>query len=704
MNYRSFLIASVAVSLTAPAMAQSIAVEEITVTARKRSESLLDVPLSITALTAADIENSGYITISDIVQAVPGMTYGSFEAEGRGDSPSIRGISVNTGDPTLQGASTFIDGVYYSGSLFSSLLANIDRVEVIKGPQSALFGRATFAGAINYITKKPTDEFEGQFNATVAEYGEIQLSGTLAGPIVEDKVGIRVTGGLLSKGSEYNNITNGEEMGDDDIFSLSTALTFTPTENLDATLSLMYTDAEFGEATRATTALNNGKLAFPDVAVIGGNVDQLDEPGLDSEAFQGSLTINYDINGYTLTSVSSYSDEDTVNQSDGNYSPATVPFLSFLCNAGPFVGPGCSIFQTVTEREIETVFQEIRIASPEDENVNWLLGASYFEEKFSTARLRNFRQPPTEKTSNNLSIFGSVGMDLSDTVAVTVDARYQTEDIENLNLDTNGLQEDEFNSFLPRVIFEYTPNDDTLLYASASKGNKPGNFNTTAPPQFLTVDEESLWNYEIGTKLSTLDGALSIQWAGFFIDWSNQAFRFNDPDPTVGSYFINSGKTDVLGTEISLAARLDNGLSGSFSYSYVDAEYQVFESQNARTILGDPDVSGNKTPRTAKHSAFASLSYQAPLTMVSADMDWFARADLSYRSKIFIDELNLEYLGSQTLLNLRLGIDNGPVRFTVFADNVNNSQALTTGFRFGAVALVGLPQGRQFGASLAYKF
>ncbi len=704
MTYRGILAATVAMSVAAPAIAQSLAVEEITVTARKRSESLLEVPLSITALTAADIEQSGYITISDLVQAVPGMTYGSFEAEGRGDSPSIRGISVNTGDPTLQGASTFVDGVYFSGSLFSSLLANIERVEVIKGPQSALFGRATFAGAINYITKKSTDEFSGSFNATVAEYDEIQLSGTVSGPIVEDRVGIRVTGGLLSKGSEYRNITNGEEMGDDDIYSLSGALTFTPTDSLDATLSLMYADADFGEATRATTPLNNGKLAFPDISVIGGNVDQLDEPGLTSETFQGSLTVNYDMNGYTLTSVSSYFNEDTVNQSDGNYNPSKVPFLSFLCNAGPFVGADCSIFQTVTEREIENVFQEIRLQSPEEEKVNWLLGVSYFDEKFNTARLRNFRQPPTEKTSDNLSIFGSVGVELTDAFTVTVDARYQTEDIENLNLDTNGVQEDEFNSFLPRVIVEYTPNEDTLLYASAAKGNKPGNFNTTAPPEFLTVDEESLWNYEIGTKLSALDGALSIQWAGFFIDWTNQAFRFNDPDPTVGSYFINSGETDVLGTEIALAAQLGNGLSGSFSYSYVDAEYQVFQSQNAATVLGDPDVSGNKTPRTAKHSLFTSLSYQAPFTALGGDMDWFARADLSYRSKIFIDELNLEHLGSQTLINLRLGLDNGPVRFTVFADNVNNSKALTTGFRFGQVALVGLPQRRQFGASIAYKF
>lgn len=704
MKLRAALLATVAVAVAMPVNAQQIALEEIVVTARKRSESLLEIPLTVSAFSAADIEQAGYTTITDLVDAVPGVTYGSFEAEGRGDSASFRGVATNTGDPTLQNSSKFIDGVYVSGSLFTALLSDLERVEVIKGPQSALYGRATFSGAINYITKKPSDEFEGSINATVAEYDEVQLSGSLSGPIIEDRLALRVSGGYLTRGSEYTNITNGAEMGEDDIFSISGALRFTPSDALTADLNLSYSDADLGEAPRATTALGVDELAFPLTSVIGGNVDQLDDPGIQSDTFRGSLTLNYDVNGYTLTSISGYGEEDTVNQADGNYDPNKVGFLSFLCNAGPFVGPDCSIFQTVTERELESKFQEFRITSPEESSLRWIAGASYFEEDFSTARLRNFRQPPNIKTSDNLSVFGSVSFDASEQLSVSFDGRYQTEDIKVENLDTGVIQEGEFNSFLPRVIVEYTPNDDTLLYISAAKGNKPGTFNSSGPPQFAVVDEETLWTYEAGTKLSVAEGMFSIQAAGYLIDWTNQVFRFNDPDPTVGSYFINAGETDIWGADFSVNAQFTENFSGALSYSYVDTEFQVFESANALTILGDASVAGNSTPRTAKNSLYANLEYQAPLDMLGDGYDWFARADLSYRDEMFIDELNLEAIGSQTLINLRVGIDTGAARVTLFVDNVTDNDALTTGFRFGQVALVGLPQSRQFGVTASYKF
>ncbi|MBT5239370.1 MAG: TonB-dependent receptor [Rhodospirillaceae bacterium] len=704
MKFRTILLAGVAMAIAMPASAQQISLEEIVVTARKRSESLMDIPLTVSAFSSADIEQAGYTTITDLVEAVPGVTYGSFEAEGRGDSASFRGVSTNTGDPTLQNSSKFIDGVYVSGSLFTALLSDLERVEVIKGPQSALYGRATFSGAINYITKKPTNEFEGSVSATVAEHDEIEISGSLSGPIVEDRLAIRVSGGLLSKGSEYTNITNGAEMGEDDIYSISSALRFTPSDEFTADLSLSYSDADLGEAPRATTALNSGELAFPLESVIGGNVDQLDNPGIQSETFRGSLQMNYDMNGYTLTSITGYGEEDTVNQSDGNYDPNKVGFLSFLCNAGPFVGSDCSIFQTVTERRLESKFQEFRITSPEGERLSWIVGASYFDEDFSTARLRNFRQSPSLKTTENLSVYGSVSYEATDQLSVSFDARYQNEDIKVENLDTSTIQEGEFNSFLPRFIVEYSPSEDTLLYASAAKGNKPGTFNSSGPPQFAVVDEETLWTYEVGTKVNALDDILSIQASGYFIDWTNQVFRFNDPDPTIGSYFVNAGETEVWGADFSVNAQFNENFSGSFSYSYVDTEFKVFESANALTILGDADVSGNQTPRTAGNSLYASLEYQAPLTMVGDGYEWFARADLSYRDELFIDELNLETIEPQTLVNLRLGIDTGPARVTLFVDNVTNSDALTTGFRFGAVALVGLPQSRQFGARASYKF
>ena len=697
--------AALAVPVIQPAFGQGL--EEIVVTARKRDESIMDAPLTLSAFTADDIQQAGYSSITDIITAIPGVTYESFEAEGRGDSASFRGVATNTGDPTLQNSSKFIDGVYVSGSLFTTLLGDLERVEVIKGPQSALFGRATFSGAINYITKKPTDELEGNVSVSVAQEEETEISGSVSGPIIEDTLSFRLSGGAHNQSSPYTNVTNGAEMGAQDIIATSGLLRFTPSSQLTADLMLMYSEAEFGEAARATTALNMSELAFPLTSVIGGNTDQLITPGIDSETFRAHLTVNYELaTGHELLFIAATGKEDTVNQSDGNYDPIPfAPFLFFLCTpTSPFAGPGCDLIQTVTHREIESNFFEARFTSSDEGSVRWLAGVSYFDEDFSTMRIRNFRQPPSLKSSKNLSLFGSITFDVNDQLSIGLDGRFQQEEIQLDVPEVGRSQKDDFDSFLPRLIVEYDLNDDALLYFSAAQGNTPGNFNASAPPGSLTVKEQDMWSYEFGTKLTTWDGKLNLQAAGYFLDWQDQVFRFNDPDPAFGSYFRNSGETEVLGIDLALGANFTERLSGSLAYSWVDAEYQVFDSNTALTVLGVASVAGNNTPRTADNSLFASLQYQAPLPVFGPEADWFIRADVSHRGEMFIDELNLETIEARTLVNLRGGFDTGPLRVTLFVDNATDSDALTTGFRFGAVALVGLPMPRQAGMSVSLDF
>lgn len=710
MKNQNAVVTTLALAISIPALAQpspvgqgASMIEEITVTARKRSESLLDIPMTVSAFSAEDIEKAGYTTITELIDAVPGVTYGSYQAEGQGDSPSFRGVSNNTGDPTRQNSSKFIDGVYVSGSLYTILLADIERVEVVKGPQSALYGRATFSGAVNYITKRPTDEVTGSISATVAEYDELRVNGTISGPIIKDKLAGRLTAGMQKEGSPYDNITNGDEMGDNELATLSTSLLFTPSDALSANLYMSYAEADLGEAPRGTTPLNFGELEFPLDSVIGGDVDQLDDPGIDSETTRINLTIDYDFNDYTLTSVTGYGKEEVRNEADGNYAPGTIP-LFFLCNAGPFQGPGCDIFQTVIDQELESTFQEFRITSPGDARVRWLAGVSYFDEDFFRERSRNFAQAPTLKNSENLSIFGSVSFDISDKVTVSLDGRYQEEDISLTDQLSGSVQEDTFNSFLPRAIIEYSPSQNAMFYASVAKGNKPGDFNATGPVEFAVIDEEELWNYEIGTKFSTADGRYSVQAAAYFIDWTNQRFRFTDPNPTVGSYDINAGETEIYGIDISAVARLTPTLTASLAYAHVSSEFQIFESQTAVPVIGTSDVSGNETPRTPANSLFASLQHQAPLTAMGGDYDWFARADVSYRDKQYIDEINLEYLEEQTLVNFRVGVEAGRTRVTLWLENAFDNEAPTTGFRFGQLALVGLPLGRQLGLTAAYSF
>lgn len=712
MMRRKAVLQTLALSLSAsgmPAIAQQSAgeeaiVDEIIVTARRRSESLLDIPMTVSAFSAEDIEQAGFTTVTDLIEAVPGVTYGSYEAEGRGDSASFRGVASNTGDPTLQNSSKFIDGVYVAGSLYTVLFTDIERVEVIKGPQSALFGRATFSGAINYITKKPTEELSGSVNATVAEYGESRLNATVSGPIIKGKLAGRASFGQQNDGTPYDNVTNGREMGENEISTGSVSLLFTPTEQFSANLYANYTDADFGEAIRGTVPLNEGETGIPGADRIGGNVDQLDDPGLQSETTRINLTLDYDLNGYTLSSISGYGLEETVNAADGDYQPEkTLGFLFFLCNAGPFQGPGCDLFQTVTEREQEVMFQEFRITSPDDARLRWLAGVSYFEEEYFQDRQRNFSQPASTKTSDNMSIFGSVSYDFTEKLTVTADARFQSETVEVV--DEVGLdREGDFDSFLPRLIVEYSPSESALFYVSASKGNKPGNFNAVGPPEFLVVDEETLWSYEIGTKLSSADNRYALEASVYYIDWTDQVFRFNDPRPTVGSYFINAGETEIMGVDVSVMARLTPKVTASLAYSHVASEFKVFESSLAATRVGNSDVSGNETPRTPANTMFASLRYETPLDAFGGDSTWFARADLSYRDEQFLDEVNLEYLEPQSLVNLRAGIDTGDWRLTVFVDNAFDNDSPTTGFTFGAVSLVGLPVGRQAGVTAQYNF
>ena len=711
MNIKYYLSAIIAAGLTAPvsqpAMAQTLELEEIVVTARKRSETIMETPLTVSAFSAEDIENAGYSTISDLITAVPGVTYESYEAEGRGDSPSFRGVSINTGDPTLQNSSKFIDGVYVSGSLYTVLLDDLERVEVVKGPQSALYGRATFSGAVNYITKKPGNEFEGNVNASAAEEGEYRLSGSLSGPIAKDKLFYRVSAGTFSQGSPYTNVTDGSEMGEQEINSFSGSLRFTPSEKLTADLSLMFSEATFGESARATTALDMSELAFPLTSAIGGNTDQLDVPGVDSETFRASLNVNYETSGgYDVNFIAGTGTEETRNEADGDYQPAvTFGFLFFLCHpSAPVQGPDCDLLQTVVDRELESNFAELRISSPGEGRFSWLAGVSYFDEDFYQFRSRNFRRPAEFKTATNVSLFGSVSLDVSDNLTLSLDGRYQQEEIE-LNIpDTATSQKDDFNTFLPRFMAEYQASDDTMVYFSAAKGNKPGNFNASAPPEFVRVEEEEMWSYEAGTKVSALDGRVNIQAAAYFIDWTNQVFRFNDPDINVGTIFLNAGETEVMGLDLSVAANLTERLSASFAYSYIDAEFQVFKSANALAVLGDADVSGNKTPRTAPNSFFASLQYTAPSSLFGGDSDWFAAADVSYRDEMFIDEINLETIESRALTNIRAGIDTGKIRLTLFVNNLTDEDALTSGFRFGTVALVGLPMPRQAGVSASFQF
>ncbi|HSN72099.1 MAG TPA: TonB-dependent receptor plug domain-containing protein, partial [Steroidobacteraceae bacterium] len=245
-RYSTVAIAVAAVLGTAPlttAVAQTrasaTALEEITVTARKREESLIDVPVSVTAFTARALESLRIQNPDDIARYTPGFSYTQSFGRNSLERPVIRGMSNILGTPN---ASFFVDGVYINGPAVSTELSNLERVEVIKGPQAALYGRATFSGAVNYITRRPTNEFEGKLSATGAEHEEYEVNGFLSGPIVEDKFYYYIGGRYWQYGGEWENSVTGDEIGGQETQGGTIKFLWTPTENFEATLLATYSE------------------------------------------------------------------------------------------------------------------------------------------------------------------------------------------------------------------------------------------------------------------------------------------------------------------------------------------------------------------------------------------------------------------------------------------------------------------------------
>jgi len=221
---------------TGIATAQDIT-DEIIVTARKQAQSLQDVPLSITALSDVEIEAAGLDNIIDLAKVAPGLFIEPINGVNARvqTQPRFRGIVFDANSPLQRTATVFVDGVLTSGGLQSLGFNEVERVEVIKGPQSALFGRNTFSGAINYITRDPGEEFSGEVSALAATRDEYRVNGSLEGGILGDTLTGRVSGGYNFNGGHFDNAAApGQELGEETDFNINATLLYKPTDNFRA--------------------------------------------------------------------------------------------------------------------------------------------------------------------------------------------------------------------------------------------------------------------------------------------------------------------------------------------------------------------------------------------------------------------------------------------------------------------------------------
>ncbi len=697
-----------------------MSMDEIVVFARKRRENIQDIPASVGVLSSSMIEGSAISGLKDIASFTSNFTYD--EAFGRNNlqRPVIRGMSNILG---AANAGFFIDGVYVSGGMASTPLFDLERVEVLKGPGSALYGRATLAGAINYITKRPQDALEGQISARAASHDEYEFTARVSGPLIEERLGFSLSARHYEFGGEYDNTgPGGGKVGQEKSQSIAAALTFKPSDNFGTYLRVFYQKDDDGHTANAIlpAAMNNcflstggyfcGEIQSPDSVAL--NLDVFDDPGLERDIFRTSLIMDWEQDGFRISSISSYSNDQLNDQRDNDFVP-----IAALGGA----------FHVLSETEIKSYSQELRINSLGEDPFRWFVGGYYYYEEINDLLEVPFSTRPSVTVSpvekiSNFAIFASLEYDISKELTATLEMRSNWDEISIEPL--SGVQSQTFKSTTPRFALNYMITPKASLYMTVAKGTKPGGFNgdlfgsrvpdseRTRLADFLTYAEEKVWNYEVGAKTSLLDGKMNINVAAFFIDWTEQ--QLTTSFPVIGHrrarpLIHNAGKTEIWGFEAEIQARPNDYVKFSASYGFSDAEFIEFEDETHEQLTGVSSVAGNSTPRAPKHTVNLSSRFTYP---ISDGMDFFLRGDMNYKSSRFVQVHNLAIIGASTKVNIHSGIEWQDVRLTVYVKNLFDDDTPADVTRFFDASLptlpraflITLPKSRQFGVSVNYSF
>ncbi len=715
--------------------ADSSPLEVITVTARKREENVLEVPLSLTTFSADDISNRHLQSVTELSRLTPNFTYVDL-GQRYIDAPTIRGITSDLLDNTRQAASFFVDGVYVTGSISTLGFSDIERIEVLRGPQSTLFGRATFSGAINYVTKNPTDEFEGSVNVSGASDDEYELAASISGPIGDgDLARFRLGARYYGYGSEWSSVTvdPGEDLGAQESTSVTGALYLTPTDQLDIVARVAYTEDEdelaatlligtefhncgpaFGDTVPATNYIC-GEIDF-DESLLGLNVDEMPDPGLRRDLLRTSLSATWSNDEVTLTSITAFNDETSDRSFDIDFEPVKI-----------FVFGGVDTAQVNNYRDYRDFSQELRLQSADDGPLQWLIGGYYLDFEQQTGR--DFPgpsafEPERERNEEITAVFGSIEYAFTDTLTVTAEGRYQESDIEVLDPATGqplvidnagGVSRKTFDAFLPRLSVRYAISDNVNLYGYWAEGNRPGGFNTSPalPPELAVFDEEEIETVEFGAKFTSGGGTIVGEAAIFFSDVPNLTTRstFEPPSGIPVSFLEDAGSQTVRGLELSLQFLPTDQASFGFNVGYVDSELDEGVTISSSRLLGTTDptaVSGNRPAQVPEWTGALFGRYEWPTTFY--DLGAYIDGDLSYRSSLYADEANLAETGDSTRVNMRIGLQNEQWRVELFGKNIFEDETpirvsnLTQFSTFGQGVQITPSRGRQIGIRTTFDF
>ncbi len=661
---------------------------DILVTARKRTETVQAIADPISVLTAKTIQNADLRTLQDAVRLTPNLVvldglYPGYK------TVSFRGFTTLGRDGEFPFAQ-IIDGVVQPGQMnFQQELVNVQQIEVLRGPQGTLYGGGAIAGAINIVTREPTNDLEGSGTFQWLTGNEKRANVSLTGALIQDKLFFQAGVTAFHRDGLIDNEANPLKADFGKGITSRASIIAKPTEDLRLAATVSTTDSRVGGLW---------------LAVIQ-DLDSVANPAEDQAGIVRTKLRNYSFKAdYTIpdfatfTSITAYSRGRDYTTADGDFSPASI--------------------NTQNVRFVDKAWsQEFRLTSDADGPFKWNVGFFYQDEKrIEQSSFRSVDQNPltnpnafnaindAKRRYKTTALFGQASYELADGLEFTGGFRYDWERQTFVN-NAPGPGEppflkQKFSEPQGKASLSYRPMQDLLTYVSYSRGYRKGGFNPRNTQETLqSYQPETADNYEIGFKSTLFDRVVTFNGALFYTNFNGQLLQTSRVLPGVGIFIAisNIEKTRVKGFEAETTVRVAPGFSLSGSIGYSDVNIRRFLPENPTAFRN------NRTPQIYGFTSQIGADLDTPLT---DDIAIVGHGDLTHRGSVYWDIANELRTGPRTFVNAKLGLRYGAFQLSFVGRNLTNERtpAAVGPNALGNASLASFNDPRQYGVELGVRF
>jgi len=672
------------------------ALETVTVTSQGRAQALQEVPISVKTFSAKQIEKTGITSTQDFINLTPNVAFDqSFTFSN--SFVTIRGVSqLNNADSPV---AVVIDGVPQNNQKQLKMnLFDVQRIEVMKGPQGALFGRNAIGGAITIETKQPTNTLEGFGGIEAGNGGAVSASAGVSGPIVDNKILYRIAGESQRFGGLISNTFLNEKV--DKVQhdnSLRAKILAFPSDDLQLDFRVSANDFVGGATWDSVVASGDANdIVSPRSNILGRT---------EGHTYDFSFKAQYRTDAGTLSAITAYTDLVEKYRGDLDFSnPSDKPggFLGFGFQAGQGQDLG-----------VKMLSQELRFTSADDKPFRWIAGGlvlntrrdletrAFVDTNSDRAQYddlspgHNLLQRKEHNNNKAYSLFGQVEQDLSTATTLAAGLRYDRDERNQTDVVNGGDRAAAFNSVQPKLTLTQHLTSNVIAYGTYSTGFRSGGFNA---PGLSDFKSEKLSNFEVGLKSTLLDKRLFLNASAYYAD--SKDFQYFFVNAATGAQLINNiDRVHIKGVDIDFqylplaGLQLDGGVGTTDS--------RIVEN------AAQPDTVGHYTPKASPFKINLGVQYTAT---VGPNMSGYARFDVEHRSKRYWQIDNADVQNAMTLLNLRFGLSEAKDKWStyLFVKNLTDKKfyadynpAAYSGLGY---AIGSLAQGRQFGLGAKYRF